>query len=395
MSAPQRFVFGAFQLDLRDERLWCGPEVVHLSPKPFAVLACLVTRAGELVTKDALLAAVWPDTVVNEDVLTAAMRQLRRVLGDQAHSPQVIETVHGRGYRFIAPVSAPRPPEPPALLERPRRALSVTGSRPRLFVERDAELAHLAQWWTRVQQGQRQVGMLVGEPGIGKTALVDAFVAQISASEDVWVGHGQCIDHYGAGEAYLPVLEALGRLGRGPDGAPLVAVLWQSAPSWLVHLPALLAPEDRERLAPLASGVTPARMLRELAEALEVLTAERPLVLILEDLHWSDRATLEWLAYVVRRRDPARLLLLGTYRPVDVIVHAHPLRAMVAELRHHPQYAELVLDYLSAAATASYLRQCCGAQPLPPGNAVDLRCSLMRASDGKGDIHEQLNQDKP
>ena len=209
--------------------------------------------------------------------------------------------------------------------------------------------------------------MLVGEPGIGKTALVETFVAQVRATEDVWVGHGQCMDHYGAGEAYLPVLEALGRLGRGPEGAPLVAVLRQYAPSWLVHLPALLASEDRERLEHMASGVTPARMLRELAEALEVLTATRPLVLVLEDLHWSDRATVEWLAYVVRRRDPARLLILGTYRPVDVLVHAHPLHAIAAELRHHPQYAELGLDYLSAAAVTLYLRQHGGEKSIPPG----------------------------
>ena len=134
-----------------------------------------------------------------------------------------------------------------------------------------------------------------------------------------------------------------------------------------MHLPALHASQHRERLAPLASGVTPARMLRELAEALEVLTAARPLVLVLEDLHWSDRATLEWLAYVVRRRDPARLLILGTYRPVEMMVHAPSLRVMVAELGHHPQYTELVLDSLSAAATAAYLRQRCGAQPVPTG----------------------------
>ena len=63
MQEPQRFVFGSFQLDLRDEPLWCGHEVVRLPPKPFAVLSCLVTQAGQLVTKDALLAAVWPDTV--------------------------------------------------------------------------------------------------------------------------------------------------------------------------------------------------------------------------------------------------------------------------------------------------------------------------------------------
>src|SRR5438093_8003424 len=114
MPEPQCFVFGAFQLDLCGERLWCGHEVVRLPPKPFAVLSCLVTQAGQLVTKDALLAAVWPDTVVSEDVITVTMRQLRRVLGDQTRTPQFIETMHGRGYRFIAPVStlvAPGGPE--------------------------------------------------------------------------------------------------------------------------------------------------------------------------------------------------------------------------------------------------------------------------------------------
>src|SRR2546428_1901944 len=242
MQPLQCLVFEPFRLDLRDERLWRGPEATPLSPKTFAVLRCLVSQAGQLVTKDALLEAVWPATVVSESILTVAMRTLRRVLGDQARTPRFIETVHGRGYRFIAPVSATMPPARSAMIGRPHHSLPSTVSRAPLFVGRDAELAQLAQWWTTVQQGQRQVGMIVGEPGIGKTALVEAFVAQVRATEDVWVGHGQCLDHYGVGEAYLPVLEALGRLGRGPEGAPLVTALRQYAPSWLVHLPALLAP---------------------------------------------------------------------------------------------------------------------------------------------------------
>ena len=78
-------------------------------------------------------------------------------------------------------------------------------------------------------------------------------------------------------------------------------------------------------------GATRERMLRELAEAVEQLTAERPLVLWLEDLHWSDASTLDWLAFVARRRESARLLIIGTYRPVDVLVQGHPLRAVKQE----------------------------------------------------------------
>ena len=76
-------------------------------------------------------------------------------------------------------------------------------------------------------------------------------------------------------------------------------------------------------------------MLRALTEALDALTAERSLVLVLEDLHWSDMSTLEWLTSVAHRRDPARLFILGTYRPVDAIVRAHPIRTVMRELKQH------------------------------------------------------------
>src|SRR5262249_32533444 len=153
------------------------------------------------------------------------------------------------------------------------------------------------------------------------------------------------IDHYGAGEAYLPILEALARLCRGAEADHLVMLLRQYAPSWLGQLPALLSPGEREALGRAISGVTEARRVRGLAEALEVMTAARPLVLVLEDLHWSDPSTLAFLAYVARRRDRARLLVLGTYRPADVIVQAHPLGRVLAELQHH-QCVHMTLDYL-------------------------------------------------
>jgi DNA-binding winged helix-turn-helix (wHTH) protein len=105
MQEPLCLVFGPFQLDLRDERLWRGRGVIHVHPKTLAVLRALVAQPGQLMTKEALFSAVWPETVVSDAVLTVAIRELRRALGDQARRPQFIETVYGRGYRFIAPVN--------------------------------------------------------------------------------------------------------------------------------------------------------------------------------------------------------------------------------------------------------------------------------------------------
>jgi predicted ATPase len=117
----------------------------------------------------------------------------------------------------------------------------------------------------------------------------------------------------------------------------------------------LLSDGERERLQPQLSGVTPGRMLRELAEALEALTRTTPLVLVLEDLHWSDVATVNLLTYLAQRRDPARLLVLGTYRPADVVVQAHPLRGVLQELRGRGLCDDLALELLLPDEVEAYM----------------------------------------
>jgi DNA-binding winged helix-turn-helix (wHTH) protein/predicted ATPase len=339
------FVFEPFRLDVPDERLWRGDTTVTLGRKAFAVLQFLIARAGRLVTKEDLLAAVWPDITVGEAVLTTAMRELRRALGDEARTPKFIQTVHGRGYRFVAPVTETSAPttEPSRIDDASR------------FVGRDPEWRSLHEWFATARQGARRVGFVAGEAGIGKTALVEAFVGAVVPTGHARVASGQCIEHYGAGEAYRPILEALGRLGRDAS-VPLIDLLRTHAPSWLPHLPSVASSEEPG----MSARVAPERMLRELAEALEIFTAQHPLILVLEDLQWSDTATLEWLASVARRRDPARLLVLGTYRPVEALLQRHPLRDVLAELRHQPQCAEIVLDYLSRESVAAYVRLRCG-----------------------------------
>src|SRR5262249_26096958 len=161
-----------------------------------------------------------------------------------------------------------------------------------------------------------------------------------------------CIEQYGAGEGYRPILEALSRLCREPGGEYLITLLNQHAPTWLVQMPTLLTAAEVDALQRKVAGATRERMLREMAGAVDAITAERPLVRWLEDLHWSDVSTLELLALLARRRERARLLVIGTYRPVDVIVKEHPLKAVKQELQLHGQCEQLVLRLLTEEAVA-------------------------------------------
>jgi hypothetical protein len=209
-----------------------------------------------VVTKAALLEAVWSDAVVTEGVLKTCLGQIRQALGARAKTPRYIATVHRQGYRFIAPVTVVERllAADITLAQRPVAfARQLQGSEPgcgasRLIVGREAELTQLHQWWARALKGERQVVVVTGEAGIGKTTLVDTFAAQVVGTEPLWIGRGQCIEHYGAGEAYLPLLEALGRLCRGPDGNRLFDLLHHHAPSGLMQLPGFVSTTALEGL---------------------------------------------------------------------------------------------------------------------------------------------------
>lgn len=342
-------VFPPFRLDVDNDCLWRDTTVVPLRPKTFAVLQYLMTRRGRFVSNNELLQAVWPDVVVGEAMPRLCIRELRQAFGDAVKHPRFIETQPRRGYRFIAPLTThagERHDSPPGPV----------------LVGREADLQRLHDCFAQTCQGARQIIFITGEPGIGKTTIVEAFLAQVTARrQDLHVAQGQCIEHYGVGEAYLPVLEALQRLGRALGQEVLRALLYRHAPTWLLHLPSLLTPAERQELQRQLAGTGQERMLRELAQALEMATTEAPLVLWLEDLHWSDQATLVLLAALARRPEPARLMILATYRPAAVFARAHRLREVHQELQLHGYCTEMALQPLSATAVADYIaRQCAG-----------------------------------
>jgi hypothetical protein len=197
--------------------------------------------------------------------------------------------------------------------------------------------------------------LLTGEPGIGKTAVVDAFLGHVSGDDRAWVVSGQCIEHYGTGEPYLPILEGVKRLCHLPGNDRFIAILRQYAPMWLVQMPSLISATEQKRLRRILQGTTSERMLREFADALTYLTAEKPLVLIIEDLHWSDFATLDLLSYLTRRHHHSRLLFLGTYRPGIITEPEHPLPGLVRGLSTHGQCHSVTLGLLDEEAVLAYV----------------------------------------
>lgn len=356
MANEKRIVFDPFWLDLINECVWNGPQSIKLRPKAFAVLDYLLRRPGQLVTKDELLNAVWPGTFVAEGVLKVTIRQLRDVLGDDPKSPRFIETAHRRGYRFVGRVAQTVPVQ--ASDQEAKRIHVVLGTAKlaaitQRIVGRDRALSQMDICWRRCLEGERQIAFVTGEAGIGKTVLVDTFAQSIAADGSIRIARGQCLEQYGTGEAYLPVLDAMGRLCR--EQKQVVDILRAHAPMWLLQMPSLVDASERESLSRQMLGATRERMLREMTEALEALTSELPLILILEDLHWSDYSTLDLISYVARQRHPARLMLIGTYRPVELIISGHPLKAVKSELLAKQQCRELPLEYLSKDAIARYL----------------------------------------
>ena len=336
--AERFLIFGPFRLDLLQSRLWRQAQPIALRPQAFAVLRYLVMHSDLLVTKAELFQHVWDGRQVTDTVLRGCIHAIRVALADTQTLRSIWKPWAGWGIG--------------SGWGGPRRACG------RLIC---------APWWAdrgkwsgcgsagcgpwrggaslRAQRGGRDRQDHGGRPLCGQP------------THDACSGGraGQCVDTYGDGEPYRPLLEALGQLGQSAHREALLSVLQRYAPTWLVHLPALLGDDERERLQRQLQGATPARMLRELAEALDALTMTLPLVLVLEDLHWSDVATVNVLTYLAQRRDAARLLLLGTYRPADVVVRAHPLRGVLQELRGRGLCDELALELLGPEEVAAYV----------------------------------------
>jgi DNA-binding winged helix-turn-helix (wHTH) protein len=362
--------FEAFRLDSANGCLWRDGEEIDLPPKQFAILHFLVENPGRLITHDELLDKLWPETFVQPQVLRTYVLELRKILGDEAGNPRFIQTLPKRGYRFVAAVTESERPISASEASRSSAPSAQAGSQG--FVNRIKELALLRSELDRVTQGKRRVVFITGEAGIGKTALVDFFCRQLPAG--TVVARGECVPGVGASEEYYPVNEALGHLCASAAAEEVCRILARMAPAWLATIgrqpeppkPSAAQPPAQPTLTQTSMPTSGARMPGELCAALEEISRTKPLVLVFEDLHWADSATLNLVAALGRRRAPAHLLVLATFRPRSIAPGA-PLRALKHDMLVHRLCTQVALEPFSKSVVASLIMGELHQSTLPPG----------------------------
>jgi predicted ATPase len=245
-----------------------------------------------------------------------------------------------------------------APLRLPRRTAPATVDQTLRLVGRGREQAELRHALTEAANGHGLLICVTGEPGIGKSALVEDFLArQALLDEGCRVARGRCSERLAGAEAYLPILDALHNLIRGTAGdAPSMARLLKTvAPLWYSQVASVST--DMATAGPATAAVgSRERLKRELVAFLEEASRTQPLVLFIDDIHWADDSTVDMLGYVASRFGAMRLLVVVTYRPEELLRERHPFLRVKQDLQARGCCFELELGFLNPTDLETYLR---------------------------------------
>jgi serine/threonine protein kinase/predicted ATPase len=234
-------------------------------------------------------------------------------------------------------------------------------------VGRQKELAELWAGSAGADAGKGMLLCVAGEPGIGKTTLVEDFLDALAArNPSCLVARGRCSERLAGTEAYLPWLEALDSLLRNAErqaqgetvvfGAESVTQATKRlAPTWYAEvMPAQSSGSSVERLhAQRASSQE--RMKREFGTLIEEISGRHPVVLFFDDLHWADASTVDLLSFIASKFEGMHVLIVVTYRPTDMLLAKHPFLKLKPDLQARGACREIALDFLSREEIEKYL----------------------------------------
>jgi DNA-binding winged helix-turn-helix (wHTH) protein/tetratricopeptide (TPR) repeat protein len=350
------FVFGSHELDFDRFELRRHGARVPVQPKPLALLLYLARHHERLVPRDELVGHLWPDVVVSDDALFHAVKMAREAVGDRGSQQRVIETVRGVGFRFAAELVA----------RSGRGAWATTGAERTLppLVGREPLLGRLLPALDAAADGRGSIVLLEGEAGVGKTRLLDA-VAEAARARGLRVLRGGC--RKDAGAAFAPWSQVLEDLLVASSDAELAVLDDPGVGPWI----AALAPTLLERIPALASlavgardGESRWRQFAAVSRLLAAATRSRPLVVLLDDLHWADAATLRLVEHLVPELRGHALLLVGAHRDERSAPSAL-LSVLQGEMTRHGAGEALRVERLSPEQVASLLAALLGVAAAP------------------------------
>jgi len=310
--------------------------VVRIEPKVFDVVRYLIAHAERVVSKDELLGQLWPGEHVSESVLPRCITVARKTLGDDPTAQRVIQTVHGRGYRFVAPLRAPGAAVASAI-----ESTAPVPTRTRSpFVGREEAMGALRAALAEAEAGRSRIVLLAGEPGIGKTRTA-AELAVAARGGGALVLNGRCHEGEGA-PAFWPWVQVLRGIARSVEPAAAARALGAAAADVYALVPDLGAGVSSPAQAPtLTAEQARFRLFDGIAMLLAAVASTQPILIVLDDLHWADKPSLLLLVFLARELRDARVLVVGTYRDTELRRHS-PLAAVLADLvreGHHQRVA--------------------------------------------------------
>ncbi len=335
------YEFAEFQFDSHRPRLYRNGEPILLPPKSLAVLCALLQKPGQLVERDELLRTVWGESFIEDANLTVAISTLRKTLRHNGDQP-MIETISRLGYRFTAVVR-----QSGKLHQHPRISIPALS---RNVVGREKELTSLRHGLDSARNGRGSMLCITGEPGIGKTTVVEDFLTSLTPA-DAQISRGRCAERLAGTEAYLPILEVLAALLNSYHET--ARLMEEVAPIWYAQIAPVAT--SKNSLTVDYKIVSQERLKRELLAFFQALTQAQPLVLFFDDLHWADVSTVDVLAYLAANFMELPILIVVTYRPTELLLAKHPFVLLKPDLQSRGICQELHLEFLTSQEMESYL----------------------------------------
>ena len=334
------WVFGDYELDDDLYQLRRRGRVIPMEPLVFDVFVYLVRNRERVVTKRELLDALWPGEAVSDSVLPRCIAASRRAVRDNSSRQRVIQTVHGRGYRFVATSEA---------REKVSKCAAPTGralaSPPALkdFVGRELAMTKLRAAHAEITRSRARLVFLVGEPGIGKTRTTEELGVEVEDSGTRWIA-GRCAEGEGS-PPFWPWLQILRTLLTSAE---------------LEELLPRLGPASDRGTSSFDGEQVRFRLFDAIAQHLSGASRRQPLLVTLDDLHWADADSLRLLDFVAGELRSERILFLVSYRDVEVR-RDHGLGRLLGGLTRQPHCERISLRGLERDEVGALVEAMTGA----------------------------------